>query len=95
MDKASIQSSTLLAMTASLFEGTTWSNPTKNPKQSVEVGDGHLSLLGCCTTETYARMWTSEAIAIGLPNRLWLPKTPSDLKTQGFQPFVRLWWLPR
>jgi len=26
---------------------------------------------------------------------LWLPKTPSDLKTQGFQPFVRLWWLPR
>ena len=27
-----------------------------------------------------------------LNNRLWLPKTPSDLKTQGFQPFVRLWW---
>ena len=26
---------------------------------------------------------------------LWLPKTPSDLKTQVFQPFVRLWWLPR
>lgn len=72
MDKASIQSSTLLAMTASLFEGTTWSNPTKNPKQSVEVDDGHLSLLGCCTTETYARMWTSEAIAIGLPNRLFI-----------------------
>jgi len=72
MDKASIQSSTLLAMTASLFEGTTWSNPTKNPKQSIEVDDGHLSLLGCCTTETYARMWTSEAIAIGLPNRLFI-----------------------
>jgi len=27
---------------------------------------------GCCTTETYARMWTSEAIAIGLPNRLFI-----------------------
>lgn len=27
--------------------------------------------------------------------RLWLPKTQSDLKTQGFQSFVRLWWLPR
>jgi hypothetical protein len=24
---------------------------------------------------------------------LWLPKTPSDLKTQGFRSFVRLWWL--
>lgn len=72
MDKASIKSSTLLAMTASLFEGTTWSNATKNPKQSIEVDDGHLSLLGCCTTETYARMWTSDAISIGLPNRLFI-----------------------
>jgi multidrug efflux pump subunit AcrB len=27
--------------------------------------------------------------------RLWLPKTPSDLKIQGFRSFVRLWWLPR
>ena len=72
IDKASIKSSALLAMTASLFEGTTWSNPTKNPKQSIEVSDGHLSLLGCCTTETYSRMWTSEAIAIGLPNGLFI-----------------------
>jgi hypothetical protein len=24
---------------------------------------------------------------------LWLPKTPSDLKTQGFRSFVRSWWL--
>lgn len=72
MDKASIQSSTLLAMTASLYEGTTWANPTKSEHHSVEVEDGHLSLLGCCTTETYAKMWTSEAIAIGLPNRLFI-----------------------
>ena len=27
--------------------------------------------------------------------RLWLPKTPSDLKTQRFRSFVRSWWLPR
>jgi hypothetical protein len=26
---------------------------------------------------------------------LWLPKIPSDLKTQGFGSFVRSWWLPR
>jgi len=26
---------------------------------------------------------------------LWLPKTPSDLKTQRFRSFVRSWWLPR
>jgi NAD(P)-dependent dehydrogenase (short-subunit alcohol dehydrogenase family) len=24
---------------------------------------------------------------------LWLPKTPSDLKTQRFRSFVRSWWL--
>ena len=26
---------------------------------------------------------------------LCLPKTPSDVKTQGFRPFVRSWWLSR
>jgi hypothetical protein len=26
---------------------------------------------------------------------LWIPKTSSDLKTQGFPSFVRSWWLPR
>ena len=26
--------------------------------------------------------------------RLWLPKTPSDLKTQEFRPFMRSWRLP-
>jgi hypothetical protein len=32
----------------------------------------------------------------GRPHRvLCMPKTPSDLKTQGFRPFVRSWWLPR
>ena len=26
---------------------------------------------------------------------VWVPKTPSDLKIQGFRSFVRSWWLPR
>lgn len=72
MDKASIEGSALLAITASMFEGNRWSNPTKDPKQSIQVNDGHLSLLGCCTIDTYGRMWTSEAISIGLPNRLFV-----------------------
>jgi hypothetical protein len=72
MDKASIQGAVLLPTVTSLYEGTRLSNPTKNPKQSIEVDDGHLSLLGCCTLETYSRMWTSDAIAIGLPNRLFI-----------------------
>jgi hypothetical protein len=28
-------------------------------------------------------------------NQVCLPKTPSDLKTQGFRLFVRSWWLSR
>jgi hypothetical protein len=39
---------------------------------------------------TLLRRGTSSPCAI-----LWLPKTPSDLKTQGFRPFVGSWWLPR
>lgn len=98
MDKASIKGSALLSVVASLFEGTRWSNATKNPKQSIHIEDGHLSLLGCCTTETYGRMWTSEAISIGLPNRLFIvgaerkskvawPKNPDQDQVAAI-----LWW---
>jgi hypothetical protein len=71
-DKCRIEGSSLLAMTASFFENTRWSNPTKDPKQSIEVTDGHLSMLACCTIDTYSNMWTSEAVSIGLPNRLFV-----------------------
>jgi hypothetical protein len=71
-DKCKIEGSSLLAMTASFFENNRWSNPTKDPKASIEVSDGHLSLLACCTIDTYSNMWTAEAISIGLPNRLFV-----------------------
>src|SRR5262249_33725875 len=49
-----------------------WENATKNGDQDVIVEDGRLSLLGCCTTDTYEQMWTSEAVSIGFPNRLFV-----------------------
>jgi len=72
VDKSRVQSSVLMPMVASLFEGHNWDNSTKDPQNSISVRDAHLSLLGCCTTDTYSRMWTQEAIAIGFPNRLWV-----------------------
>lgn len=72
LDKSRVQSSVLLPMVTSLFEAHNWDNATKDPKMSLSIRDAHLSLLGCCTTDTYSRMWTQEAIAIGFPNRLWI-----------------------
>lgn len=71
-DKCRIEGSTLLAIAASFFENTRWSNPTKDPKQSIEVTDGHLGLLACSTIHTYSDVFTPEAISIGLPNRLFV-----------------------
>jgi hypothetical protein len=59
-------------MVTALFEGTDWENTTKSKKQSVPLHNVHLSLLGCCTTDTYADIWTKDAIAIGFPNRLFV-----------------------
>jgi hypothetical protein len=72
LDKARVQSSILLPMVTSLFEGHHWDNATKHANASISIRGAHLSLLGCCTTDTYSRMWTSEAIAIGFPNRLFI-----------------------
>jgi hypothetical protein len=71
-DKCKLDGSSLLAMIASFFEGNRWSNPTKNPKQSIQVNDGHLSIVAACTLDTYGAMWTPEGISIGLPNRLFI-----------------------
>jgi hypothetical protein len=72
VDKTKVQSSVLLPLTASLYEQHDWQNATKNPEQDVIVKDGRLSLLGCCTTDTFEQMWTSEAVSIGFPNRLFV-----------------------
>jgi hypothetical protein len=72
VDKTRVQGSVLLPMVTSLFEGNDWENTTKNRKQSVPLRDVHLSLIGCCTTGTYADIWTKDTIAIGFPNRLFV-----------------------
>ena len=72
LDKTKVQSSVLLPMTTSLFEGHDWDNVTKEKDKCFSVRNAHLSLIGCCTTATYENMWSQEAIAIGFPNRLLL-----------------------
>lgn len=70
LDKCKVQSSVLLPMVTSLFEGHAWDNSTKGKR--VHVDKANLSLVGCCTTETYESMWSQEAISIGFPNRLFI-----------------------
>lgn len=72
VDKCHVKGSTLLPMVTSLFEQTHWHNATKSRKASLTVDDAHLSLLSCCTMDTYSDIWKQDAIAIGLPNRLFV-----------------------
>jgi hypothetical protein len=59
-------------MITSLFEGNRWDNAVKNKSYSTYVDNAHLSLIACCTRDTYSDIWKSDAIAIGLPNRLFV-----------------------
>jgi hypothetical protein len=70
--KANIEGATLAQAIASLFEQDRWDNATRHAEQSISVRDAHLSLVGCCTLQTWEKMWTQQLIAIGLPNRFLL-----------------------
>jgi hypothetical protein len=72
VDKCGVKGSTLLPMVTSLFEGNSWQNSTKSLKSSASVKDAQLSMLACCTLDTYEHVWKQDAIAIGLPNRLFV-----------------------
>jgi hypothetical protein len=85
IEKTKVQASVLLPMVASLYEQTSWDNATK-VKSSVSLRDAHLSLVGCCTTDTYERMWTPEAIAIGFPNRLFVVSSEGKTKVAWPKP---------
>lgn len=78
IDKAAITGSSLLSGATSLFEKTAWESPIKSKSESAGCLDAHLSILGCCTMDTYEGVWTREAIAIGLVNRLFV--VTSDAK---------------
>jgi hypothetical protein len=86
VDKTRVQGSVLLPMVTSLFEGTTWENTTKSRKNSVPLKDVHLSLLGCCTTDTYGDVWTKDAIGIGFPNRLFVVNADRTRKAAWPEP---------
>jgi hypothetical protein len=94
LDKAKAQSSVLLPMIAALHEAHEWDNVTKN--KQVRVCNANLSLVGCCTTETYEAMWDAQSISIGLPNRLFVvtgsatariswPAPPNEARLQAIR----------
>jgi Protein of unknown function (DUF3987) len=70
IEKTRIESSILLPMLSSLFEQNCYENSTKN--HDLKLENAHLSIVGCCTSDTYASMWDRQSIAIGFPNRLFV-----------------------
>lgn len=68
--KATIRSSVLLPMFATLFEDNVFANPTK--KRSIDLKDAQLSVLAACTGDTFESMWTASFFDLGFINRLFL-----------------------
>jgi hypothetical protein len=79
------------------FDNTTVSRP-------VSIRGCHIGLVGACTLDTFADMWSSEFTSIGFPNRLFLvkgdpqhrislPAYPSVVQTEELhQNMFRLVW---
>lgn len=80
LDKAAITGSSLLSAATSLFEKTKWESPIKSKADSSGSLDAHLSIASCCTLDTYENVWTREALAIGLTNRIFV--VTSDAKAK-------------
>jgi hypothetical protein len=70
--KAQQKGSTLLPFLTSMFEGEDYDNTTVG--RPISVRSCHIGLIGACTLDTFADMWTSEFTSIGFPNRLFLVK---------------------
>jgi hypothetical protein len=70
VDKARNEHSIALPMVSTLFERGDYDNRTKESK--VSVRDARLSVLGACTSDTYASLFDHQFHAIGFLNRLWL-----------------------
>lgn len=78
--KCSIKGSALLEVVTTLFECGDWDNELKSAKQSVSVRDARLSLLGCCTIDTWRHIWSPKALDIGLVNRLFVVNADRKVK---------------
>jgi len=71
VDKCQQQTGSVgLTLVNTLYERTEFDNATV--RGSLRLLEAHLSMLAGCTVETYADMFSSEFIAIGFPNRLFL-----------------------
>lgn len=68
--KAKQEGSTLLPALCTLFETNCVDNITKDRK--VLCRDAYVSLVAACSTETYEKMWTTQFLAMGFLNRLFL-----------------------
>ncbi|MFA5186656.1 MAG: hypothetical protein WC551_09290 [Patescibacteria group bacterium] len=79
-DKAMAKESTLLTCTNTLFEGNRYQSAVKDAKQSTNIVDAHLSILGASTLKTYETMWTTKFTDIGFINRLWIVPGSAEKK---------------
>lgn len=94
VEKSKQKNSTLLPFLTSMFEGEDYDNTTVN--RLATVRGCQIALVGACTLETFADMWTSEFMSIGFPNRLFLvkgdpqrrislPENPPESAVENFQ----------
>jgi hypothetical protein len=70
VNKCKIQAQVLLQCVNTLFENNEFENATKN--KHVLIDDAHLSILAATTLQTYERIYDSEFIDIGFPNRVFI-----------------------
>lgn len=86
MDKAGIDGSSLLVALTKLYEEESWENSLKKESESMSVTGAQTALIGCATGETYESIFSSEAVRIGFPNRLFVVTTRRKPKV-AYEPF--------
>jgi len=82
VQKCAVQGSNLLQIVNTLFENTYYEHYLKKSNQ--RVFGAQLSLIGCCTVDTWNSMFTRSFTDIGFLNRLWL--VPGEGKKKNFVP---------
>ena len=87
--KCEARESNLLSKVNELFQKTSIENRTKTGKIQ-HVRDAHLSFFGCCTTDTFQRMFSHAFADIGFMNRLWIVMADSN-KTLPKPPPISPW----
>lgn len=70
ISKGGITGSILIESINSLCEKTTFFGQTKHEK--VEITDAHLSIIACCTEETFKEVFIERFTRLGFDNRLFL-----------------------